>query len=70
LAFAITLVVMVVELVGSSLSGSLALLADAGHMLADAAALAVALSPRGSRSAPRRRSAHSASCGWKCLRRS
>jgi len=43
LAFAITLVVMVVELVGSSLSGSLALLADAGHMLADAAALAVAL---------------------------
>jgi len=43
LAFAITLLVMVVELVGSSLSGSLALLADAGHMLADAAALAVAL---------------------------
>ena len=43
LAFAITLVVMVVELVGSWLSGSLALLADAGHMLADAAALAVAL---------------------------
>jgi cobalt-zinc-cadmium efflux system protein len=43
LAFVITLVVMVVELVGSWLSGSLALLADAGHMLADAAALAVAL---------------------------
>ncbi|HYT62429.1 MAG TPA: cation diffusion facilitator family transporter [Gemmatimonadales bacterium] len=43
LAFGITLVVMVVELVGSWLSGSLALLADAGHMLADAAALAVAL---------------------------
>jgi len=43
LAFAITLVVMVVELVGSWWSGSLALLADAGHMLADAAALAVAL---------------------------
>src|SRR6266542_1270957 len=34
---------MVVELIGSWLSGSLALLADAGHMLADAAALAVAL---------------------------
>ena len=43
LAFAITLVVMVVELVGGWLSGSLALLADAGHMLADAAALAIAL---------------------------
>lgn len=43
LAFVITLVVMVVELVGGWLSGSLALLADAGHMLADGAALAVAL---------------------------
>jgi cobalt-zinc-cadmium efflux system protein len=43
LAFAITLVVMAVELLGSWLSGSLALLADAGHMLADAAALAIAL---------------------------
>ncbi|HET8714118.1 MAG TPA: cation diffusion facilitator family transporter [Gemmatimonadales bacterium] len=43
LAFAITLVVMAVELIGSLLSGSLALLADAGHMLADGAALAIAL---------------------------
>jgi len=43
LAFAITLVVMAVELLGSWLSGSLALLADAGHMLADGAALAIAL---------------------------
>ena len=43
LAFAITLVVMGVELVGGWLSGSLALLADAGHMLADGAALAIAL---------------------------
>src|SRR5687768_1735950 len=34
---------MSVELAGSWLSGSLALLADAGHMLADAAALAIAL---------------------------
>jgi cobalt-zinc-cadmium efflux system protein len=42
-AFAITFVVMVVELVGGWLAGSLALLADAGHMLADAAALAIAL---------------------------
>lgn len=43
LAFAITLVVMVVELIGGWWSGSLALLADAGHMLADAVALAGAL---------------------------
>jgi cobalt-zinc-cadmium efflux system protein len=43
LALVITLLVMVVELVGGWLSGSLALLADAGHMLADGAALAVAL---------------------------
>jgi cobalt-zinc-cadmium efflux system protein len=43
LALAITAVVMVVEFVGGWLAGSLALLADAGHMLADAAALAVAL---------------------------
>ena len=43
LAFVITLVVMAVELVGGWLSGSLALLADAGHMLADGAALAIAL---------------------------
>ncbi|WP_317616180.1 cation diffusion facilitator family transporter, partial [Halomonas elongata] len=34
---------MVAELVGGVLSGSLALLADAGHMLTDAAALALAL---------------------------
>ena len=38
----ITLVFMVAEVVGGILSGSLALLADAGHMLTDAAALALA----------------------------
>lgn len=43
IALVITALVMVVELVGGWLAGSLALLADAGHMLADAAALAVAL---------------------------
>ena len=43
LALGITAIVMVVEFVGGWLAGSLALLADAGHMLADAAALAVAL---------------------------
>jgi cobalt-zinc-cadmium efflux system protein len=40
---AVTLVVLVVELVGAALSGSLALVADAGHVLADAAGIALAL---------------------------
>jgi len=45
LAFAlgITATVMIAEAVGGWLAGSLALLADAGHMLADAAALGLAL---------------------------
>lgn len=43
LALAITAAVMVVEFVGGWLAGSLALLADAAHMLADVAALALAL---------------------------
>src|SRR2546423_7067347 len=43
LALVITAVVMVVELVGGWLAGSLALLADAAHMLADVAALGLAL---------------------------
>lgn len=38
-AFALTLVTLIAEAVGGWLSGSLALLADAGHMLVDAAAL-------------------------------
>ncbi len=43
ISLAITSAVMVVQIVGSALSGSLALLADAGHMFADAAALVIAL---------------------------
>ena len=42
-ALAITLVFMAVEAVGGVLSGSIALLADAGHMLGDAASLGLAL---------------------------
>lgn len=42
LAFALTFGFMLVELVGGVVAGSLALLADAGHMLTDAAALALA----------------------------
>jgi cobalt-zinc-cadmium efflux system protein len=41
---AATVVVVAVELVGAWISGSLALLADAGHVLTDAAGLVVALS--------------------------
>lgn len=43
LAFVITAGFMVIEVVGGLVSGSLALLADAGHMLTDAAALLFAL---------------------------
>jgi len=42
LAFTITFFFMIVEAAGGFLSGSLALIADAGHMLTDAAALALA----------------------------
>ena len=41
--FALTLVILVVELVGAALSGSLALLADAGHVLTDGAGVGLAL---------------------------
>jgi cobalt-zinc-cadmium efflux system protein len=43
LALALTVVVLVAEAVGGWLSNSLALLADAGHVLTDAAALALSL---------------------------
>lgn len=42
-AFLVTAVFMVAEVIGGLLSGSLALLADAGHMLTDTAALLMAL---------------------------
>jgi cobalt-zinc-cadmium efflux system protein len=44
LVLAITGVVLVVELIGAWVAGSLALLADAGHMLTDAAGILIALS--------------------------
>jgi len=43
MAFLVTIVFMVAEIAGGLISGSLALLADAGHMLTDAAALLMAL---------------------------
>jgi len=42
-AFVLTTVMMVVEVVGGAWSGSLALLADAGHMMVDALALLLAV---------------------------
>jgi cobalt-zinc-cadmium efflux system protein len=43
IALGIVMVFLVVEIVGGLLAGSLALLADAGHMVSDAAALAMSL---------------------------
>lgn len=43
IALGFTIVMMVIEFVAGWFSGSLALLADAGHMLADASALALSL---------------------------
>lgn len=42
-ALAITLSVMLLQVIGAVVTGSLALLADAGHMLTDSAGLAIAL---------------------------
>ena len=44
LVLAVTCAVIVVEAIGAWVSGSLALLADAGHMVTDAASVALALS--------------------------
>lgn len=43
IAIAIIALVLVVEVIGAAVSGSLALLADAGHMLSDLVALVIAL---------------------------
>lgn len=43
LVLSVTLLVMAAEIVGTVMTGSLALLADAGHMLTDAAGLLIAL---------------------------
>jgi cobalt-zinc-cadmium efflux system protein len=42
-AFGVTAVILVAELVGAAITGSLALLTDAGHMVTDSAGLLVAL---------------------------
>jgi cobalt-zinc-cadmium efflux system protein len=42
-ALCVTVLILLAEIVGAALSGSLALLADAGHMFTDASGLAIAL---------------------------
>lgn len=61
LAFAITSAVMLLEVVGGWWTGSVALLADAGHMLTDAGALGVALIASWISTRPR---SHEMSFGW------
>ena len=58
ISLAITAVVMVVQVVGAALSGSLALLADAAHMFTDAAALVIALIASAVAARPGQRPAH------------
>ena len=53
-ALALTLAVLVVEAIGGLLTHSVALLADAGHMLTDAGALAIALFAAWASTRPRR----------------
>jgi cobalt-zinc-cadmium efflux system protein len=53
-AFVLTVLVLVVEAVGGFLTGSVALLADAGHMLTDAGALGIALFAAWAANQPRR----------------
>jgi cobalt-zinc-cadmium efflux system protein len=54
IAFAITAAVLVLEAVGGWWTGSVALLADAGHMLTDAGALGIALFASWAAAQPRR----------------
>ena len=54
----LTLAVLVAEAVGAALTGSLALLADAGHMATDAAGIALALGAVTLAQRPATRTAH------------
>ena len=63
---AISTTILVVEVVGAFLSGSLALLADAGHMLTDVAGLSMALVAATLALRPRRPSARGATAAPRC----
>ena len=58
---------MLVEVAGGLVSGSLALIADAGHMLTDFAALAIAWPPSASPAAPPTPGAPTASTASRCI---
>src|SRR3954452_8008108 len=60
----LTLLVLVAELVGAALSGSLALLADAGHMATDAVGIGLAL---GAVTLAQRRATSRRTFGWQRL---
>ena len=66
---ALTLVYTVAEIVGGYLSGSLALLADAGHMFSDAAALGLSLFAAWISARPLPRSTATATTGPRSWRR-
>jgi cobalt-zinc-cadmium efflux system protein len=63
IALALTAALLVVEVIGGFLSNSIAILADAGHMLTDVAALALALFVAWFSSSRRRRRRPTATCG-------
>ena len=64
--FSITATIMVAEVIGALASGSLALLADAGHMATDTASLALAYAAFrvGRRGHDDRRKGRGTACGW------
>jgi len=68
-ALALILGFMVAEVVAGVVSGSLALLSDAAHMLTDAASIALALVGRGWRPGRRARRSPSGSAGRRSSRR-
>ena len=66
----LTLAVLVVEVVGAALTGSIALLADAGHMATDAAGIALALGAVTLAQLPPVAGAPSAGSAWRSWPRS
>ena len=64
----LTCAYLAAEVVGGLLTGSLALIADAGHMLADVGALALALFAISYARRPPRRGGHTAFTGWRSSR--
>lgn len=68
-ALAMTSTFMVVEVVGGLWTGSLALLADAAHMLTDVGGMLLALVAIRFAARPATPEKLSVMCGWRCSRR-